>query len=389
MCKTIDWTDAKVDERLTWSAWMDIEAPYEDCTVEEEEVVTRFEANGMVWDIHGTLYKPAVDRMPSVAFFLTHGGAGSEREFHETPDGRPGLAMVLARQGFRSLAVSYVGHYPKGGQWTVSAEERWPDYLLDAELDLSEILERNLRCTFDVHVEGMALLADQHLAGRNLIAFGHSTAGPMTMTMPDYLKSAKVTGILGWGTVEPNLWTTEWTRWFEKQPPRVFPVDSFARRNVENFRAARYEDHPDLCPWGSAEEYFVWGDKFKSQFKTSLCDNQNLGNIDIMYEYAERTGLSPDAYLKGLRDPDAEWLSRTSVLMLAGENDSILNAAGRFDVVPDRQTFISHKFSIRAARTKSIIVPRYGHFGFVGIHNEKIAYLWLDALAKGYFDPRK
>lgn len=385
MGKTIEWTGAGVDERLTWPEWMAIEAPYQDCAVEEEGLVTRFHANGMDWDIHGTLYKPAVDRMPGVAFFLTHGGAGSERELHETPDGRPGLAVVLARQGFRCLSVSYVGHYPKGGRWTQSAEERMPVYLLDRDLEQDEILERNLRCTFDVHVMGMSLLADAHLAGRKLIAFGHSTGGPMTMAMPTYLRECEVSGILGWGTVEPNLWTTEWTQWFEKQPPRVFPVDSFARRNVENFRAARYEDHPDLCPWGRAEEYFEWGDQWKSQFKTSLCDNQNLGNIPIMDEYAARTSLDREAYLSGFRDPDANWLARTSVLMMAGENDSILTAPGRSDIVPDRQTFIAQKFAPRAVRTKSVFVPRYGHFGYVGIHNEKIAYLWLEALADGFF----
>ena len=33
-----------------------------------------------------------------------------------------------------------------------------------------------------------------------------------------------------------------------------------------------------------------------------------------------------------------------------------------------------------ACRTRAIVVPRLGHFGFVALHNEKIVYCWPKAL---------
>jgi hypothetical protein len=35
-----------------------------------------------------------------------------------------------------------------------------------------------------------------------------------------------------------------------------------------------------------------------------------------------------------------------------------------------------------------VLIPRYGHFGFMELYNEKFVYLWLWALKQGYFGKR-
>jgi hypothetical protein len=47
---------------------------------------------------------------------------------------------------------------------------------------------------------------------------------------------------------------------------------------------------------------------------------------------------------------------------------------------------MGRKFEQRTPWTKVVLVPRYSHYGYVELHNEKIAYLWLWAMAAGCFD---
>jgi pimeloyl-ACP methyl ester carboxylesterase len=370
--------------KLSWDGWLGIGAPYAEVPYITKDVTTRYTRNGYSWDIHGTLYIPKREAMPGTAFFLTHGGAGSEKEVHETPDGRPGLAPVLAAQGFRCLAVTFPGHYPPGGEWTTPVEERWPIYLFDRKLPLAEIKKRNLVCTFNVIVEGMARLTDKCLPGYKVFSFGHSTGGPMAMALQKFLKKAEIGGIVGWASGGPDGWAKEWSEWLGEKPPRVRPIDSMQWRSPDSFRTSGYEDARELTPWGGAEEYMVWGNRMKSQMKTSLCDNQHDGNIDILKEYAERTGLIESEFLDYLHDPDPAWLARTPVLLLVGENDRNHWFYGKtenekFEVV------IGKRFALRTPRARVILIPKYGHFGYAGLYNEKIAYTWLWALKNGFF----
>ena len=135
---------------IDWDQWLKIEPPYPEVGFNVKEVTARYARNGYEWDIHGRLYTPDKEVEPSIAVTVTHGGAGSERIMDETPDGRPGVSRRLAAQGFKVLAMTYPGHYPPGGTWTVSVEERMPHYLLDRDLPREEILDRNLKCTFNV-----------------------------------------------------------------------------------------------------------------------------------------------------------------------------------------------------------------------------------------------
>ena len=92
--------------KLDWQMFLDINAPYVNTDFSEKEVQARYRRNGYDWDIHGTLYTPEKETNDKRAFVLFHGGAGSEKIMDLTPDGRPGLARVLAAQGFKALALT-------------------------------------------------------------------------------------------------------------------------------------------------------------------------------------------------------------------------------------------------------------------------------------------
>ena len=190
--------------RVDWDQWLKIAPPYPEVGFTVKEVTARFSRNGFEWDIHGRIYLPEKEVDPSLTITVAHGGAGSELNMDETPDGRPGMSRRLAAQGFKVLAITYPGHYPPGGAWSVSVEERMPHYLLDRDLPREEILDRNLKCTFNVICQGFATLIDEHLAGQKILGWGHSTSGPMQAHMHRFVKKADYIGLLGFGTGGPD-----------------------------------------------------------------------------------------------------------------------------------------------------------------------------------------
>jgi len=368
----------------TWEDWLNVAPPFPDRPYSQREVQCRFSRNGYDWDVHGTLLTPADERDSSLTFVLTHGGAGSEFELLETPDGRPGLGRVLAAQGFSVLCITWVGHHHPSGRWSAPVAQRLPIYLLDRELPDSETRERMLRCTYNVTVEGMARLTDAVLPGRRIIAFGHSTGGPMSISLQPFLQHARVAGIVGWASGGPDGWYREWLMWIRAKSENIVPLDHLARRTATAFRNAGYEDEPELAPWGGAEGYMVWGDIWKSQLKTSVCENQHKANIDILMDCARSVGLPASEYLDHLLDPDPAWLSQTPVLLLVGEKDRNHWFYGK-ETEDKLEVFMGRKFEQRTPRTKVMLLPRYGHYGYVGLYNEKIAYVWLQALADRFF----
>lgn len=370
---------------IDWEHWLKLPAPYESVAVEVKEVTARFNRNGYDWDIHGRLYMPAKEVDPTVAITVTHGGAGSERIMDETPDGRPGLARVLATQGFRVLAMTYPGHYPPGGTWQVSVEDRMPHYLLDRDLPADEIRDRNLKCTFNVICQGFATLIDAHLAGRNILGWGHSTSGPMQAHLHRFVKQARYIGLLGFGSGGPDGWRKQWRDETGAENAKSRPIDQISRRNPAFFKAAGYEDPEDLCPWGGAENYLAWAGKVRSQMKTALCDNQHLVILDKLEEHVKATGLPREEFFDHLQDPDPDWLRQASVLFVVGENDRGHWIHGD-PVENKREPWMCRKYRRHGVkRSHVVLIPRYGHVGYSELHNEKIAYLWLWAFKNGYF----
>ncbi len=95
---------------------------------------TRYQRNGYDWDMHGTLYTPAKEIDTRRAFVFFTAAQAAKRSWTSRRTAGPGLARVLASQGFKVLALTYPGHYPPGGVWKQPIAERMPIYLLDREL---------------------------------------------------------------------------------------------------------------------------------------------------------------------------------------------------------------------------------------------------------------
>jgi pimeloyl-ACP methyl ester carboxylesterase len=375
----------KILFKLSWEEWFSIGAPYPQVDFTAREATVRFSRNGYDWDMHGSVYTPQNELNPQRAFVFFHGGAGSEAIMDVTPDGRQGLARVVASQGYKVLSLTYPGHYPPGGIWNTPVAERMPIYLMDRELPREEILDRNLKCTFNTILQGAGLLTDKHLAGRQILGFGHSTGGPMAAHLTRFTKKTRVIGLVGFGSGGPDGWRKEWREKTGAEKNREIALDKVSRRSPETFRQSGYADPEDLTPWGGPEEYIQLASKMRSQMKTSLCDNQHNGAVGILEEYAKRTGLPREEYLDHLQDPDPEWLKTIRVLLIVGENDKGHWINGK-NLEDKREMFIGAKYAARTRGAHVVLIPRYGHVGYAELHNEKIAYLWLWALKSGYFD---
>jgi len=371
--------------KLSWDEWLAVQPPYADREFRLADATVRYRRNGYDWDMHGTLYSPQSETHPRRAFVLFHGGAGSEKIMDLTPDGRPGLARVLAAQGFKVLSLTYPGHYPPGGVWKQPVAERNPIYLFDRDLPKEEIRDRNLKCTFNVILQGAGLLADQNLAGRAIIAFGHSTGGPMAAHLTRFSEKTKVIGIVGFGSGGPDGWRKEWRDNTGAEKYVEKPIDHVARRSPDSFKESGYIDPEDLTPWGGADNYIRLVSPLRSQMKTSLCDNQHNAAVGILDEYIRRTGLPREEYFDHLQEPDPDWLKTIRVLLTVGENDKGHWVRGE-KLEHKREMFMGAKYAAATRGAHVVLIPRYGHVGYAELYNEKIAYLWLWAHKANFFD---
>ena len=371
--------------KLSWDEWLGLQPPYAEGNFTLADATVRYRRNGYEWDMHGSLYSPQRETDPRRAFVFFHGGAGSEKIMDLTPDGRPGLARVLAAQGFKVLALTYPGHYPPGGVWKQPITERNPIYLFDRDLPEEEIRDRDLKCTFNVILQGAGLLTDQNLAGREIIAFGHSTGGPMAAHLTRFSKKTKIIGIVGFGSGGPDGWRREWREKTGAEKYVEKPIDHVARRSPDSFKESGYIDPEDLTPWGGADDYIRLVSPLRSQMKTSLCDNQHNAAVGILDEYVKRTGLPREEYFDHLQEPDRDWLKTIRVLLTVGENDKGHWVRGD-KLEHKREMFMGSKYAAATRGAHVVLIPRYGHVGYAELHNEKIAYLWLWAHKANYFE---
>ena len=370
--------------KLDWDEWLDVNTPYEEVPFKQKDVFTRFNRNGYDWDIQGILYTPSVEVDANLAVVMFHGGAGSSYGKDTTPDGRPGLPRVLAGQGFKVLNMPYPGHYPPGGIWNEDVPDRQPYYLLDQKLSDDEIYDRNLKCTFNVILQGSAQLVDENLTGRSILAHGHSTGGPMAAHLTRFSSKTTVVGILGWGSGGPDGWRKEWRDTTGAEDDGRKGVDEMSKRSVEAFAKAGYVSDPELCPWGGAEGFVKWAEPIRSQMKTGLCDNQHMVVPELLEEYPKITGLPREEFFDHLDDPDPEWLKSINVLLMVGGDDKGHWVAGK-EEEDKREVFMGRKYEAAGSRVHVVFVPKYGHYGMMEKYNERIAYTWLWAVKDGYF----
>src|SRR5205085_4420408 len=121
-------------------------------------------------------------------------------------------------QGFKVLSVSPPGHYPPGGQWRHPVVGRQPLYLYDRKIPLAETLDRNLKCTFFVTVEGAGRLIDQTLGKRKVLAVGQGAAGGIAASVQAFARKARIVGLPGLGSGGPDGWKKVWS-------DRIHPYD--------------------------------------------------------------------------------------------------------------------------------------------------------------------
>jgi hypothetical protein len=369
--------------KLGWEDWLSVTAPHAEVAYTRKRVAKRYSRNGYEWDIHASIWQPEKEVDPSVAFVMCHGTNGSECNMELTPDGRPGMARVLASQGFKVMTLSYPGHYGPGenGAWTNPVEDRLPRYLDDRELSKDEITDRMFKCTFDTNVMGVGMLVDEHLAGRRLIG----TNGPMCGSLPLFIKKAELVGVAtAYGHGGTDGWRLAWREKYGLDSAHGLDIDDIQRKTPKKLRASGYENDQDLTPWGRAEEYIKNVSIMRSQMKTSLCVNQHDAMTDLMEEYPKRTGLSRGEYFDYLKMPRAEDVKKQSVLMLVGEKDKKHWIYGDTEEAK-REVFMGYKYAENSQHVHVGLLPRHGHLGHGELHNEKAVYLWLWAHKAGYF----
>jgi hypothetical protein len=120
--------------------------------------------------------------------------------------------------------------------------------------------------------------------------------------------------------------------------------------------------------------------------KTSLCDNQHMGNTEVLGDYVARTGLPQEEYFDHMQDPDPAWLKKIAVLLVVGDNDKGHWLHGGDVIAHKREPWFGAKYRASGVKRAHVgVIARYGHVGYCELHNEKIAYLWLWALRTGYF----
>ncbi|MBI3042633.1 MAG: hypothetical protein HYY78_07385 [Betaproteobacteria bacterium] len=316
----------------------------------------------------------------------------NELDFQATPDGRPGLARVLAAQGFQVLTPSYPGLWPRGGKWRAPVTERKPFYLLDRDIVEEECRDRLLKATYQVYMQGMGALVEQDLAGQKLFAMGHSTGGPMAVDLCKYLKTARVTGLVGWGSGGCDKWILEWRESLGLPPVGVGEahkqraIGNLLYRTVEEYRhSSGYEDAPELTPWGRMEQRFELGRETTPLFNPDLQVTSHHGDLKRLADYRKATGLPMEEYVAQLEEPDGRFLAGLKVLLMVGENDKNHWIRGGERMEERQDGFMVKRYAGKTMGAHLVRVPRYTHMGHWALHNEKLAYLWLWAVKSGYF----
>ena len=88
-------------------------------------------------------------------------------------------------------------------------------------------------CITSLILQGSAQLVDENLPGRNILAHGHSTGGPMAAHLTRFSSKTTVVGILGWGSGGPDGWRKEWRDATGAEDDGRKGVDEMSKRSVE------------------------------------------------------------------------------------------------------------------------------------------------------------
>ena len=368
----------------TWEEWLAVDSPYPAVGFEKKRITARYRRNGYDWDINGALYTPDKEVDPKIAWLVSLGTNGSEGECDVCPDGRPGIAPLLAARGFKVMTVSFPGHFhPPDGIWPMAVDERKPVYLFDKTLSDEEIADRTNKATVDVGVQGTALLMDEHLAGRGVIA----TNGPLHARLPTFLTSARMIGMASIGFAGTDGWRRKWGEKVGGDPfIWHWPVDKVQRKSPESHLKSGYESDEMLTPWGGAKEFIEIVSRYRSQLKSSLTVNQHDAAVEELEQYVKMTGLPRGEYFDFLEDPEPATMKDQGILVFVGQHDKKRWIWG--DDIEDKwEVFMARQYQRFTDRVHTIPVPHHGHYGMTEKYNEKFVYHWLWSHKDGYFRP--
>jgi hypothetical protein len=368
----------------TWEEWLSVDSPYPAVGFRKERVFTRFNRNGYDWDINGALYTPDKEIDPSIAWLVTLGTNGSEGECDVCPDGRPGIAPLLAARGFKVMTCTFPGHfYPPDGNWPMAVADRKPIYLFGQELSDEEIADRDNRCTIDTSMQGVGLLVDKHLAGRGIVC----TNGQVHGRLPAFIAKTRIVGMASIGFGGQDGWRLKWAEKLGKDPfIWHWPVDGAQqKKSTDTFKKSGYESDKMLTPWGGADEFIREVSRYRSQLKSTLTVNQHDAAVEELEQYVKMTGLPRGEYFDFLNDPAPGSMKGQGILMFVGMHDKKRWIWGD-DVEEKWEVFMARQYQRFADRVHMIPVPHHGHFAMTELHNEKFVYHWLWSHKDGYFE---
>ena len=215
----------------------------------------------------------------------------------------------------------------------------------------------------------------------------------MAVNLYEYLSTAKVIGLVGWGSGACEKWLLQWREKTGQPPipvgpprtPEESPLGSIIYRSVEDNRHFGYEDMLELTPWGRLEQRFELVGKTTPMFNPDLQVISHQGNTQRLEEYCRATGLPREEYIGREKEPAAHFLSSIKVLLVVGENDKHHAQLGAERLEDRMEGFVTQRYAEKTRGARLVWIPKYTHMGHWALHNEKIAYLWLWAVKSGYF----
>ena len=260
---------------------------------------TRYQRNGYDWDMHGTLIH-AGERNRSASGFRFFSRRRGQRKDHGSDARRQ--TRIGARAGgprIQSAGAHLSGPLPARRRMaTTDRRSAIRSISRIAICRQDEISDRNLKCTFNVILQGAGLLTDEHFAGREIIGFGHSTGGPMAAHLTRFSKKTKVIGIVGFGSGGPDGWRLEWRNKTGAEKYTEKPIDHVSRRSPDSFKESGYIDPEDLNAMGwrrrlhSSRQPAALADENESLRQSAQCRHRHSRRISQAHRACRAKNIS-------------------------------------------------------------------------------------------------
>ncbi len=140
---------------------------------------------------------------------------------------------------------------------------------------------------------------------------------------------------------------------------------------------------------GGPEEFFAWASSaHRSQIKPRSATTKHRGIMTMLEQYPARTGLPLDEYVSHLSEPTLNGCARFQCSPRRRQRQGPLGGRQGDCAEARKSTWRGAIAKPVVKRNHVVLIPRYGHFGFMEMHNEKFVVPLLWALKTGYFGKR-